>query len=73
MAGRRQAKRNGAGTASAAAVNVPGDDQLRKEIELRAYYRFCERGCAPGRDVEDWLSAEREVLEKHGSSNAESR
>jgi hypothetical protein len=34
----------------------------RQEIELRAYYRYCERGCAPGGELEDWLAAEQEVL-----------
>lgn len=37
-------------------------DTLRQEIALRAYNKYCERGCAPGCDVEDWLAAEREVL-----------
>jgi hypothetical protein len=35
---------------------------LREEIELRAYFKYCERGCVAGGDVEDWLAAEREVL-----------
>jgi hypothetical protein len=35
---------------------------LRDEIELRAYFKYCERGCVAGGDVEDWLAAEREVL-----------
>lgn len=35
---------------------------LRQEIELRAYYRYCERGCAPGGELDDWLAAEQEVL-----------
>jgi hypothetical protein len=38
---------------------------LRREIQLRAYYRYCERGCVPGGDVNDWLSAEREVEAVH--------
>ena len=44
-------------TASAADADV-----LRQEIQLRAYYRYCERGSTPGADVDDWLAAEREVL-----------
>lgn len=35
---------------------------LRAEIELRAYFKYCERGCAPGCDVDDWLAAEQEIL-----------
>lgn len=35
---------------------------LRAEIELRAYFKYCERGCVAGCDVDDWLAAEQEVL-----------
>lgn len=41
-------------------------DRLRREIELRAYQRYCERGCVTGGDVDDWLVAEQEVLTAHG-------
>ena len=34
----------------------------REEIELRAYFKYCERGCESGHDVDDWLAAEREIL-----------
>ena len=37
----------------------------RGEIELRAHQIYVERGGAPGQDVEDWLLAERELLEKY--------
>jgi hypothetical protein len=37
----------------------------RAEIELRAYEIYVEHGSAPGQDVEDWLQAERELLEKY--------
>lgn len=33
------------------------------EIQQRAYELFLERGCEHGRDVEDWLEAERELIE----------
>jgi hypothetical protein len=36
----------------------------REEIELRAHQIYVERGGADGSDVEDWLRAERELLEK---------
>ena len=38
-------------------ANKPSDD----EIKVRAYEIYLERGCEPGRDVEDWLSAEQEL------------
>ena len=39
----------------------------REEIELRAYQIYVERGGAHGQDVDDWLRAERELVEKYAS------
>ena len=38
-------------------TNVP----THEEIELRAYFRYAERGYVDGFDVEDWLAAEDEL------------
>ena len=38
------------------------NEVLREEIELRAYFKYCERGCVAGCDVDDWLAAEQEIL-----------
>lgn len=46
------------------------DEALKQEIARRAYVRFCDRGCAHGGDVDDWLEAEREVLESRKSETA---
>jgi hypothetical protein len=35
---------------------------IEEDIRRRAYQLYEERGCVPGHDHEDWLSAEREVL-----------
>ena len=45
-------------------VQIPstGDEEVRREIALIAYYRYRERGSVPGFELEDWLAAEREVL-----------
>jgi hypothetical protein len=40
----------------------------REEIELRAYQIFVERGGAQGNDLEDWLQAELELIEKYGKT-----
>jgi len=40
----------------------------REEIELRAHQIYVERGGAHGQDVNDWLQAERELLEKQGKT-----
>lgn len=36
---------------------------LREQIAQRAYERFTARGYQHGHDVEDWLSAERELTQ----------
>lgn len=36
-----------------------------QEIQLRAYEIYLERKGAPGNPSEDWLRAEREVLQKY--------
>src|SRR3990172_2915058 len=46
------------------------DEALHREIALRAYDKYCERRCAPGRELDDWLAAEREVLASRAASPA---
>jgi hypothetical protein len=42
----------------------------REEVEVRAHEIYVERGGAHGRDVDDWLQAERELLEeKYGKTS----
>jgi hypothetical protein len=38
--------------------------ERRAEIARRAYELYLERGCRDGQDLDDWLIAERELLEK---------
>lgn len=54
-------------TASTARTNAARAvrDGASEEIEKRAYQRYCDRGCAPGRELEDWIAAERELLAEH--------
>ena len=62
-------KRRGTGTTeSEAAVAQDGTGQAEgvnparvQEIRLRAYEIFLERGEQPGRELDDWLEAERQV------------
>ena len=42
---------------------IPLPDPLEEEIRRRAYERYEERGKQEGHDLDDWLEAEREVLE----------
>jgi hypothetical protein len=43
------------------------DENRRRQIEIAAYYRAERRGFAPGGELEDWLEAERELLEQEGA------
>jgi Protein of unknown function (DUF2934) len=42
-------------------ANGPSLEQIRQ----RAYELYLEGGCTHGRDCDDWLQAERELVEKH--------
>jgi hypothetical protein len=44
-----------------------------EETELRAHQIYVERGGAHGQDVEDWLQAERELLEKYGKTGLKAK
>ena len=59
------------GTPGSSSVEPGGVDAeaLRRETELRAYYRHCARGCAPGSELDDWLAAEQEVLALHSAAS----
>ena len=62
MSRNRRSVAAGMKTATSEVASALDPEQIRHEIELRAYYRYCERGCVPGGDLEDWLAAEHEVL-----------
>lgn len=51
-------------TAEASVRNAAREDKIR----LRAYEIYLERGAEPGREVDDWLQAEREL--ERGSPSA---
>ncbi len=50
-----------------------GSHPTREEIELRAHQIYVERGGAAGSEVEDWLQAERELLEKFGKTGVKAK
>lgn len=39
------------------------DREVRQQIAVRAYERYQERGCIDGHDLEDWLEAERTIID----------
>jgi hypothetical protein len=40
-------------------------EQLRSMTQQAAYYRYLNRGCSLGRDVSDWLEAEKQLKEQY--------
>jgi hypothetical protein len=46
------------------AAQIVGDNPTHEEIGLRAYQIYIERGGAHGQDIEDWLEAERQLLDE---------
>jgi HSP20 family molecular chaperone IbpA len=44
------------------ATIVSAVEEVRRRVSSRAYENFMERGGAHGRDLDDWLDAERELL-----------
>ena len=47
--------------------SLPKHDPLREAIATHAYERFLARGGEHGHDVEDWIAAENDLLDRrHG-------
>jgi hypothetical protein len=46
---------------------------VTEDIELRAYQIYLDRGAADGHDLDDWLQAERQVLEELKKNKASLR
>ena len=42
---------------------ISGPAQLENRIRERAYQLYDARGCAPGKDQQDWLQAEHEIMD----------
>jgi hypothetical protein len=50
-----------------------GHSPTREEIELRAHQIYIERGGAHGQDVEDWLEAERQLLDERAKTRLKAK
>jgi Protein of unknown function (DUF2934) len=46
------------------AQRAPATEEIRKLIAETAYYRAQQRGFTPGYDVDDWLAAEMQVMQR---------
>jgi hypothetical protein len=49
---------------------TPIEPMLEHAIRLRAYELYAERGRAEGRALDDWLTAEAELLYGHSTSDS---
>jgi Protein of unknown function (DUF2934) len=45
-------------------LQTASNQPTQEEIALRAYHIYLQRGGAPGNEVEDWMRAERQLLEE---------
>lgn len=52
-------------TQAEAAETKVADSARHQKIRIRAYEIYLERGEQPGRDLDDWLQAERELTTNH--------
>jgi hypothetical protein len=43
-----------------------GNQPTQAEIALRAYHIYLERGGEPGKEHEDWMQAERQLINENG-------
>ena len=59
-----EASRHKSATEERLGDSGPKENSTREEIELRAHRIFLDRGGAHGHHVEDWMRAQRELLEK---------
>lgn len=48
-------------------------EKIEEEIRQVAYELYVQSGCIPGRDLDNWLEAERIVYEKYGIFTTESK
>lgn len=58
------ARTNGNGTTAKSKSPSAKRISPERKIELRAYEIYLERNGAPGNPLEDWVRAEREILQK---------
>jgi hypothetical protein len=60
----REMPKRAAERASEPPSEVPSPEDLRRRIEMQAYFKAKARGFEPGYELEDWLQAEREVRQQ---------
>ena len=57
-------------TATPKPPEQPAPEDVRRRIEMSAYFKARARGFAPGYELQDWLEAEREVQKQAERGNS---
>jgi hypothetical protein len=52
---------------------IESKEVSKENIARRAYELYTQRGCEPGKDVEDWVSAEKELAAEPNITPAKAR
>ena len=58
-------------TENPATSDMGSQESTEEIIRMRAYYLFEQRGGRHGNDLDDWLQAEAEVMEKKPGASAD--
>jgi len=66
----RQATDNVVAMPAMSESHVETDRSRDEAIARRAYELYCARGCQDGHDIDDWLSAERELRGAESATTA---
>jgi Protein of unknown function (DUF2934) len=53
-------------TSAALKPRTNGNQPTQAEIALRAYDIYLQRGGEPGKELEDWMQAERQLITENG-------
>jgi hypothetical protein len=52
---------------------IESKEVSKENIARRAYELYTQRGCLPGKDVEDWVNAEKELVTEPSIPPAKAR
>jgi hypothetical protein len=52
---------------------IESKEVSKENIARRAYELYTQRGCGPGKDVEDWVNAEKELVTEPNITPAKAR
>jgi hypothetical protein len=65
--GEKMAKTRESSSPTEQKTRVAKNQPTPEEIALRAYHIYLERAGMPGNELEDWIAAERQLVDENGS------